>query len=306
VAEPRHTLSVLRDRPEVSVARIALGLTIYTADPLRWARETASEALAMFCARAPSDRLQLFTTSLLDRWRPVGRRGLEEVTAALSDRHVGRPRHLLWFRVADDPGAPSVGFSYREIDPARGNRSGFVQMILPRTEGDALADLAVEVARRFPVLAAVGGHLATWNPQQKATAFSEIHGLCKRYLGLDAQDPDAMAWRVRNGLPGTNWLTLIGPALADRLRLDPAALAAGPWSRGIEARVLEQALLVRAGEGPVLGDLNRGEFPAAYAEVARRLGPSFVEEPPGFWGLFHQEKDTRRWLRRLVEPEGWE
>lgn len=304
--EPRHMLSVLRDRPEVSVARIALGLTIYTADPLAWACGAASDALAMFCERAPSDRLQLFTTSLLEEWRPVRPRSLEALAAALSDRFAGRARHLFSFRVVDDPGAPSVGFSYREIDPARSSRAGFVQIVLPRSCGDVLAELATAVAKRFPVLAGVGGHLATWNPQQKPTAFTEIHTWCKRYLGLDAQDPDAMAYRVLEGLPGTNWLTLVGPALLDRLRLDPRALVAGPWGKGIDVNLFEHALLVRAGKSPVLGDLNRAEFPTEYAEVARRLAASFVKEPPAFFGTFHRKKDTAQWFRRLVQPEGWE
>jgi hypothetical protein len=98
----------------------------------------------------------------------------------------------------------------------------------------------------------------------------------------------------------------VGNVAADRLRLDLAALAAGPWQHGVKATPFPHGLLLQAGPAPVLGDLNRGEFPWAYAEVARRLAPAFVQEPRPFWGGFRDHGDTLPWLRRLVEPEGWQ
>ena len=43
-------------------------------------------------------------------------------------------------------------------------------------------------------------------------AFNRHYFWSKRYTGVDAVDPEPMAWRVARGLPGSNWLTLLGRA----------------------------------------------------------------------------------------------
>lgn len=297
---------VLADAPDVGVVRLALGLTLYLDQPAVWAERAASKVFRSFCSRVPSGSLEWYTTSQLEEWNSVDGDRLEEIATALST-WLGHPRHLLQLRVVDDTDAPSCGFVYREIDPRRARRAPTLELILPPGSDPALLhELAVEVASTAPILCGTGGYLATWNPHEKSTAFWDIHGWCKRFVGIDVQDPDAMAWRVLEGLPGTNWLTLLGPGLADRLQLDWKALAAGTWDPGTDVRSLPHALLVRAGDAPTVGDLNAGEYPVAYAQAARRLGHVLVKDPPEYWGGFHENQDTAKWLRRFVEPEGWQ
>jgi hypothetical protein len=296
---------VLTAAPTITVARPALGLTLYLAEPIVWAREGGAAMFEAFRTRAPGGLLRWYTDSQLTDWFRVGGDRLDEIGKALS-LWIGRPRQLLQVRVVDDTGAPSTAFTYREVDPRRTVRAATLELVLPAVSSPALlVELAAEAASRWPVLSGVGGHLATWNPHEKPTAFWDIHDWCKRFVGLDVQDADAMAWHAFDGLPGSGWLTLVGNAAADRLRLDLAALAAGPWKHGVKATPLAHGLLLQAGPAPVLGDLNHGEFPWAYAEVARRLAPAFLNEPPPFWGGFRDHGDTVAWLRRLVEPEGW-
>jgi hypothetical protein len=73
----------------------------------------------------------------------------------------------------------------------------------------------------------------------------------------------------------------------------------------VEVSAVGNAVLLRAGEQPTMGDLNRLAYPEAYAEVARRLDPLFVEEPSEFLGLFADNVHTHAWLRRLVEAGDW-
>jgi hypothetical protein len=301
---PIPAARVLAAAPAVSVARPALGLTLYLAEPVAWARENAAAMFAAFRTHVPEGSLRWYTTSQLTDWYRVGGGG-DDIVKVLSG-WIGQPRQLLQLRVVDETGAPSAAFVYREIDPRRCSRAATLELILPpETDPERLVALAAEAARRGPLLSGVGGFTASWNPHEKPTAFWEIHDWCKRFVGLDVQDADAMAWHAFDGLPGSGWLTLVGNVAADRLRLDLAALAAGPWEHGVKATTLPHGLLLQAGPAPVLGDLNRGEFPWAYAEVARRLAPAFLKEPPPFWGGFHECDDTLAWLRRLVEPEGW-
>jgi hypothetical protein len=153
---------------------------------------------------------------------------------------------------AGETGAPSAAFVYREIDPRRCSRAATLELILPpEADPEPLVELAAEAARRGPLLSGVGGFTASWNPYEKPTAFWEIHDWCKRFVGLDVQDADAMAWDAFDGLPGSGWLTLVGNVAADRLRLDLAALAAGPWQHGVKATTLPHGLLLQAGPAPV-------------------------------------------------------
>jgi len=297
---------VLDGAPDVAVARVALGLTLYLDQPLTWAQGAAAEAFRAFCAAVPVDRLEWYTSSQLTDWYPVDGDRIEEIGRALST-WLGRPRHLLQLRVVDDTDAPSYGFVYREIDPHLAQRAATLELVLPaESDPTRLLELATAMASQAPILCGIGGYTAVWNPFEKSTAFWDIHGWCKRFMGLDVQDAEPMAFRVLDGIPGVNWLTLVGPSLADRLKLDLPRLAGDLAGSGIDATVLRHALLLRAGEAPVLGDLNAGEFPSAYAELARRLAPHFVPDPPAFWGGFAENGDTLPWLRRLIEPKGWQ
>ncbi|MFL5393906.1 MAG: hypothetical protein ACJ79G_13800, partial [Myxococcales bacterium] len=246
---------VLTVAPHIPVARVALGLTLYLAEPVIWARERAAAFFDAFRARAFRGASGWYTTSQLADWFRLDGNRLDEISRGLS-RFLGRPRNLLQVRVVDHTGAPALSFNYREIDPRLTQRAATLEVAIPPDSDPALLlDLAAEAATLGPLLCGVGGFVASWNPHEKPTAFWEIHAWCKRYLGLDVQDADAMAFCVLEGLPGSNWLTLVGPALADRLKLDLRALEAGPWGAGIEPRMLPHALLLRAGDAPTLGDL---------------------------------------------------
>ncbi|WP_224363119.1 type VI immunity family protein [Hyalangium versicolor] len=299
---PGH--DVLLESPDVTLARWSLGLTLYLDEPFVWASEGAAALLARYLEVAPVDRLAWYTTSMLPDWHRFTPRTTEGLLRSLSvPWSEVRVRHLFTFRLVDDLGAPEVGFFYKEIDEARGRR-GFLQLLLPPSHdpGDLL-QLAQEISERWPVLSGVGGYMATWNEWLKSTAFWSLFRWSKRFLGLDIQDPDPMSWHVAEGLPGSNWLTLVGDKLAQKLELDVPALRQRTWTQPIRVHALRRATLVQAGSAPTLGDLNALRYPAAYAEAARALEPCFVKEPPEYWGGFFEEKRTRLWLRRLVDPE---
>ncbi|AKF86418.1 hypothetical protein MFUL124B02_26435 [Myxococcus fulvus 124B02] len=295
---------VLADNPEVTLTRYALGLTLYLDEPYVWATEGAAALLRRFLQLAPAERLTWYTTSTLPEWHRFTPRVADDVLASLSVSWADvRVRHLFTFRLVDDLGAPGLGFIYRELDAARGRR-GFLQVLLPETlDPKQLLQLAKEIGERWPLLCGVGGYVGTWNEWVKSTAFWSLFRSSQRYLGLDIQDPDAMSWCVGEGLPGSNWLTLVGDGLAGKLALDLAALKARAWTSDVHVHTLKGTTLIQAGEAPTLGDVNALEYPSAYAEVARVLEPHFVKKPTEFWGGFQEEQKTGAWLRRFVFPE---
>lgn len=305
--EPWIDLMVSKRQSALEVVRVALGITAYVAEPMYWATDGAAKLLQFVLEQAPDAPLW-YRTSLLTDWNRIATViDRDRIVAALAAQWIkGHPRHFFSFEVADDPQVPSFGFSYVEIDPRRATRPSVIEVTLPQDfDPERLASLAGALGDLGPFLAAVGGYAARWNPQRTPLAFAQIRLWCKRFVGLDAQNPDRMAWALDRGLPGTSWLTLIGATLQDRLKIDGRALAAGPWASGVSAVPLAHGLLLRAGERPSLGDVNSLETLPAYVEVARRLEPWLMKDPPELPGVFGAEKNTLKWFRRFVEPGAW-
>ncbi len=298
---------VLREQPSVGVARVGLGLTVYLADAVTWASEAAALLLRDFLRVAPRAELLWYTTSRLTVWNRVAPDDLDQLVEVLSTPWTQRRvRHCFSFRLANDVGAPDAGFWYHEVEPSRAGVAGFVQIVLPTdSPPDDLLQLATAVGHSAPVWSFVGGYLATFHPHVRPTAFWCIHAWCRRYLGLDVQDPEQGGQRAATGLLGSSWLTFLGRPLVKALDVDLDALVAPPWKGAVEATSLLGGTLLKAGAAPVLGDLNRMQYPTVYAEVARRLAPLLVQEPPRFPGKFRVEDDVQAWMHRFVDTREW-
>lgn len=299
---------VLRKDHDVTVCQATLGLTVYLRDGDVWSRGGAAQLLDAFLDRAPVDRLQHFTTSLLTDWRPVSSGGIRTLRDALASWSWinPRPRHFFSFQLTDDVGAPSVGFSYQEIDEQRAARAALVELTLPQDfDPGQLFQLALELTHLGPFYCGVGGLMARWNEYWKSTAFLQIYKWARRYRGLDVQDPQEMAWHATTGIAGVNWLTLIGNELTPAAPLDHQQLREQRWTGDVSVIDAAHGLVVRAGAAPTGGDVNALEYPSVYSEVARHLSPWVVANPPQYWGDFWNNKDTLAYIRRLIEPEGW-
>lgn len=305
VLQPLH----LRNEEHVIVLRPVLGLTCYLAEPAAWAREHVREALKLFLATVPNDPIGFYVTSRMRSWRSFRPGELDEVVDEMTSTVLAfdRPRHLLTVKLSDWPNTPSLGWSYTEIEPARAARAAVLELTLPPlAPPDELMQLALQIANLGPLHAAVGGYAVRWNRGHQRKAFEQFHRWAQRFVGLDASDPEEMAWRAPTGLPGTGWLTVIGDALARQRELSLDRLAAHAWTRDdIRAIPAKHGLVIRAGEAPTVGDGNRLEFPEAYSEVARALAPWLTDDPPRLWSDFYLEDRTTAWFRRFVEPTGW-
>ena len=298
---------VLAADPRVTLARVELGATLYLDEPLHWAREGAARALEAFLAETPAELRCWFTTSHLDHWK-AGRpeREPEWVENLRVTRLTGEPRHLFEFAVADDGRAPSQGFRYREVDPRRANRAPILEVTLPQeATGAQLESLVRRVVACGPILCGVGGAVVRWNPEFRRSAFAQIRGWCRRFLGVDVQWSEQACWTARERLPGSNWLTLAGPGFAASPELDAVrALVSG----GREIDVSDAGggtVLIRAGREPTLGDRNALDFPGAMAEVAGTLVKLFGPGPEGTGVWRTRDPGPDAWMHRLVDPEGW-
>jgi len=299
-------VTYLRSRPEVVIARPTLGLTLYTADPLFWAQRGARALFERYCEIA-GDQLRFFTTSTHTGWRKFEVDDLPNLAHHLTLSAMShRVRNLFEFRAADTTAAATRSFTYRELDPERSDRTGYVQLLFePDFDPDEVFQLAIQIAQEFPIYSGLGGWTMSISRRFEREAFDRIHAQCKRFLALDAQRADSMAYHTRAALPGTSWLTLIGTPLCEHLELSGPELAAHPWKEQVAVMPLGAATLIRAGERPTLGDVNLMQYPSAISEVAHRLAPYQANELPILPGPFSVEDTSARWRNRFVEPTEW-
>lgn len=304
---PELWLPTIRTDPKRAMARVAMGFTAYLADPDFWAAEGAHRFFEYFRARIPPQYLCNITTSMSPVWSALDPKDMDGVAETLRQRAViGRSRHLFNMRLQNDPGAESVGFSYTEVDASRANRSAVIEVSFPEMSSskDLLA-YAVELIRIGPVHSLVGGLAFRYDRAHEGPAFHQIYAWASRYLAIDIQKSEEMAWKTPSSLPGVNWLTYIGPEVARRNELDLAALCETRWTTDIQDGFVDDGAMFMAGPEPVQGDLNRLRLPEPYIEVAHRLAPYFADAPPDFWGPFHSQDHSSLWFRRLIEPEPW-
>ena len=296
---------VLPDYPSITVARVELGLTLYLDDAMHWARQGAERVLRSFLAIVPPDHLSWYSTSRMEGWRKLEGEAMGEVARMLSlGWSEGRPRHLFELTLTDDVEAPSCGFRYGEIDPRRADRVGVIEVTLPQEcHPGYLLPIARAAVEAGPLWAGVGGYAVRLGESFRADAFDVAWAWSQRFVGLDIQDHERMAWAVREGLPGTGWLTILGSALMAAREVNPEAPRAHPWTDPtITTELASGNLLIKAGEAPTLGDRNFFEDAPAYREVAHAAADLFVADPPELLGHFRDRRGTRAWFRRLLAP----
>ncbi|MEC7522937.1 MAG: type VI immunity family protein [Myxococcota bacterium] len=297
--------AVLDADRELSIVRVAKGLTVYFSDGLHWSAEGAPALFDAFLRRVDPAALGWFTTSMMHRWEARVDTEIDALRNHLvADRVLGRVRHLFTFEVADDRLAPVVAFRYHEVDPARARHAGWAQLIFPREfPADELLALALEIGQLHPIRCATAGWIASVAPGLGGTADDALYGMCKRYLGLDVPRPAKAAKAALRWLPSPAWLSLLGPDLLPRERAGSLAELTFDHE-DVKVFQLSRGTLIRAGASPELADVNQMELPLALAEVAQRLDRYLDPEPARFGGRWGED-DARGWVHRFAAPEHW-
>ena len=297
---------ILVSDPDVVVARVVQHLTMYTTKPVTYARGLAADLLRAYLRLLGTRSHHWFTTSRMDQWHRISPANIDGIVEQLCNDELRRPRHQFTFRLADRVDAPTEEFYYREVDGVRFGHAGVLQFTLsPDAEPSDLLQLALEVGNTAPFLSGVGGYAVGINPQTQPEGFQHAHTLARRFIGLDVQLPEAMGREAFLGLPGTNWLTLIGEPLIGTIPgLD--GVGGRTWDdKSISVLPLQQGLLIRAGDLPTTGDINALVTPKAYHEVASALHGQLVPQVEEFPGPFAVNETTRAYLERLTHPDAW-
>jgi hypothetical protein len=144
---------------------------------------------------------------------------------------------------------------------------------------------------------AAGYTYADWDVTAPEQVDAATYGHARRFVGYDLANyaPFWAEWYYR--IRTVNWLTFLGADFVTAIeQLDQKPLA----SRGeVVATPVGSSLLLRAGEFPEEGDMNRLRMPRAYVEADAMVRPLRASSGLDFKGPRWDGRTTTQWLRRF-------
>ncbi|ANH67326.1 type VI immunity family protein [Mitsuaria sp. 7] len=130
----------------------------------------------------------------------------------------------------------------------------------------------------------------------------------RRYWTIQPLDPVLMQWDALDGLPGVNWLTMLGDAFLQQRELDVDGLCAAAAALGPEGVYLRRAgagVVMAAGPQPLPGDINARAALAPYVRIAELLSPLLLTAHGTRGGEGGGNEVFADHLARFLQPDRW-
>ncbi len=168
-----------------------------------------------------------------------------------------------------------------------------------------LPPLALWAVEHLPVWWGTGG----WFLERGAgrLAGRRLATLAKRFWCAQVLDMTALQWDALRGMPGVNWLNLVGAEFAVHAGLDLEGLAGAGCAcaaRGVFLRRGRNAIVLATGAAPSQGDINRDEGMHGYVAVAQCVAPLLLAEPT-LSASFESAEQLAAWMGRFSLPHRW-
>ncbi|WP_285689431.1 type VI immunity family protein [Actinoplanes sp. NBRC 103695] len=196
-------------------------------------------------------------------------------------------------------------------------RASFCEVIVPAdADHEQLARLADDLVAVLPVRSGHGGFSA-YASKRGPEPYNQVFAWCQRFFAIDVGSVDGFLEATSRRVLGAGWLTVLGPTFTQYLTEHTAPQFE---ASGIDIRRIPHGLIIRAGDAPTLGDIQRGEFPTLMADVDQFLQPlkanswhrtSMMSIGGGHWwsvqthdlpGAFTEHRATAAWLARFADP----
>ena len=241
--------------------------------------------------------------------RPVDADSLEMMPFWMSDSEtLASPLLGLYFH--SGPSAkvvapPMLNFHFNEVHG--GYPMSQHQIVLPsQTEAEAVVALVNEALMTFPLLWGHAGYTLYWDEldyDRDRLAKPWTGGHLKRHPGLWSQSPiGSIACRLYNGLQSVSWLTFLGSDYTEKLGGKDALQA--QLEGAAEVSPLGQGgCLIKAGDAPELGDVNRQDILPSYRAVWSALEPVRADEDAlaELWVDGMEIDDMQAWFKRFEQ-----
>lgn len=251
------------------------------------------------------DRLTFYRTGDMKRFRPVDKRTLDAVNHWFSDEKLLAKKMLALVAHSGDSQRSAMPPGLKLMLWGFDKPPCFVfRMALPVEVANAPDDLIAFVQDAlpdFPLDSGYCGYSFVWDESSvDAKALEWAGPLLLRHPGLDYESPVALSNAASEGIVAVSWLTFLGPQITQELG-GLKALAKAIPKGGSVLPLGHGGVLLRAGERPELGDVNRRDLLPLYRAVGRLVSPRRASDEALDDLLIEgmQEEAALAWLRRF-------
>jgi hypothetical protein len=293
---------------EARVAALCFGITLFSDVPVSAYGAGVLDAFSLFREVAGPGAVKVYCTdtmrehkpvtkralSLLDTWLAPGAPPRETVGVEYSDAdpYYNAPHRRFWVHSEEVPGAAATWPSMLRIDLD-------TEWATERYE-DAVS-LVMKLAKMIPVRSGYAGLAFQYSKYFLDEGGEHAWKCSMRHPGIEIETPHGREFfaTLKDSIYTANWLTLLDQPFVDELGGRKNLARALPST----VRIYEtgNGVILRAGEKPETGDVNRNQKLADYQAVYKVVKPLTLRVPARLKSLDiggdHVER-TLRWYNR--------
>ena len=269
---------------------------------LRWSRGSVHSEVEPFSGSV-LDLLSCFPTQLVDEQAasiddPRTRAAASAMKAARYDRfalacHGGAepntvsPWSLRFYSRTSGTGDPLL------------RADAMLSISMPATIPlEALTKLATAVAGILRIRwGAAGLVYGAWELDRYGETRAAIYAHARRHPGYDVGQHATLMQEFHDRVRTVSWLTFLGKDLTEQVRASGDALGSDEL---VTVQPCGEGVVLRAGDKPEAGDVNRRIVPRAYVRVDRRIRSVRASEGIHFYDPW-SASTTEAWLRRFED-----
>lgn len=295
-------------------AYIALGFSVFVRGPLRAHADAIEDLWARVRSGLLRRRFVAYRLASEPSWRELPDPSKMKGFAGTFGMNVPLVGH--WgVELRDDPKVSDTASGYTvvqfaDLAPVRGmERLSHIRVFFgSETPVGILTTLGEWASAHLPLWWGSAGFVFHHSEGTMWVAHKRMAALAKRYWGVQIQDMTTLQWDGFHGMPGVNWLTLVGNEFAAARELSVDALVAQSSeleSQGVFLRRGSHATAIAAGAKPLELDINIGADYSVYRRADELLRPLLLTEHTPLYGPFAKPKVLSAWMRRFESPRQW-
>lgn len=295
--------------------RLNIDIMFYIDMPFREIRDQVIQVMELFFHLCPKEKMGWYLTETMKQFKPATKRSFTLPKVWWQDG--APPKKLRQLKLKGGETHDSVTTCGINLSSAEREHSifklssNYIRFILPpefiETKCQAFVNFVISACNILPFTSGHGGYVIECNEYFSRVAQGIAYPVAMRYQGVDISTMSPGPWAVRaERIKNIAWLTLVGSTLLEKAGgLDSLQEKA---SNRLTVSETVHGALVRAGDQPILGDVNRHEDLSAFIDAYRLLGPlqAGIEDhfaPFKLKGRDDWIEATNRWLFRFDKQE---